>query len=379
MPLPSRYPVIESEATLARYPFLPQASAWMSSLAQKHHIDLEELIEGSILENARKRARMRLIDTVDNKEGVDVYGTGDVHSEHGRLIEAFSFYFARLVVCASGDERLISRWAQAEASRAEKLLQVDNMMSDISKTYFEKINFDTESDEWHIGIGDFVEVCPSITGSRWRLPNCELSDGWIRLHDEKGYSSKNKVARLLRERIKQAIVNDASQKQKDITPELEVQLAEHIGMVVGLMASKQSEAISLVTAGEDDWPPCMKQIIGELSQGVNVNHYGRLFLASMARTLGLPTANCVDFFRHAPDFSESVTTYQVEHVYQHEYTPSGCAKLKLNHNCPVSVGDDRLCDQTWMDHPLKYTKAKQRRRRLGEKQIEESSPKKSDD
>ena len=26
-------------------------------------------------------ARMRLIDTVDNKEGVDVYGTGD-HSEH---------------------------------------------------------------------------------------------------------------------------------------------------------------------------------------------------------------------------------------------------------------------------------------------------------
>ena len=58
---------------------------------------------------------MRLIDTVDNKEGVDVYGTGDVHSEHGRLIEAFSFYFARLVVCASGDERLISRWAQAEA------------------------------------------------------------------------------------------------------------------------------------------------------------------------------------------------------------------------------------------------------------------------
>ena len=99
----------------------------------------------------------------------------------------------------------------------------------------------------------------------------------------------------------------------------------------------------------------------------------------MARTLGLPTANCVDFFRHAPDFSESVTTYQVEHVYQHEYTPSGCAKLKLNHNCPVSVGDDRLCDQTWMDHPLKYTKAKQRRRRLGEKQIEESSPKKSDD
>jgi len=26
------------------------------------------------------------------------------------------------------------------------------------------------------------------------------------------------------------------------------------------------------------------------------------------------------------------------------------------------TGDDRLCDQSWMDHPLKYLRAKQRSR-----------------
>ena len=76
--------------------------------------------------------------------------------------------------------------------------------------------------------------------------------------------------------------------------------------------------------------------------------------------MALPKEACVDFFRSAPDFSESTTSYQVDHVYQHEYTPSGCGKLKVNHNCPVLPGDDRLCDQPWLDHPLKYIRATQR-------------------
>ena len=44
----------------------------------------------------------------------------------------------------------------------------------------------------------------------------------------------------------------------------------------------------------------------------------------------------------------------MNHLYEREYTPSGCSKLKVNHNCAVRTGDDKLCDQPWMDHPLKY-------------------------
>ena len=64
------------------------------------------------------------------------------------------------------------------------------------------------------------------------------------VYDEKDIVPKQGC--IIWERIKQSIVNDASQKQKDITPELEVQLAEHIGMVVGLLASKQSETLALL-------------------------------------------------------------------------------------------------------------------------------------
>jgi hypothetical protein len=36
----------------------------------------------------------------------------------------------------------------------------------------------------------------------------------------------------------------------------------------------------------------------------------------------------------------------------------------------VSFGDDRLCDQEWMIHPLKYLRAKRRRRYQEENQAE---------
>lgn len=353
-------------------------------MAVRHSIDLNELLEGTWMEQARQRARIRLIDSVQSKEGVQVSG-GDIHTEEGRLVEAFSFYYARLVMCASEDERLIARWAQAEAARAEQLLiQDQSNLRTVANTYLSQVEVSaatsnvplpslggsltssrrTAMDEWRVGLADFIEICPKITGHRWRLPNVDVDNGWVKLHNERQYASSAKVARLLRERIKAGIEAEALDKMAEVTTDLAVRLAEPVGMVRNLMANKASEAIALVGAEETDWPPCMQKVIADLSVGVNVNHFGRLFLASMSATLALPEESCVNFFRGAPDFSESTTSYQVQHVYQHEYTPAGCGKLKVNHNCPVLPGDNRTCDQSWMDHPLKYIRATQRWKRL---------------
>lgn len=385
MPVPRTLPALVDEVTFARYPFLPQAGDWIRGMAVQHGIDLDELLDGAWMEKARSRARIRLIDSIQSKEGVEVVG-GDLFTEEGRIIEAFSFYYARLVVCASEDERLIARWAQAEADRAEQVLIKDHKNLDvIARTYIANIQR-TEGQSpsanagpsqhyggalqqqrrsssgplWKIGLSDFIEICPKITGSRWRLPNCDVRDGWVTLFEEPQYGSSAKLSRLLRERIKAGVEQEALEKMGEITMDLAVRLAEPVGMVRNLMANKATEAIALVGADENDWPPCMRKAVAELANGVNLNHFGRLFLASMAATLALPKESCVAFFRGAPDFSESTTSYQVDHVYQHAYTPSGCGKLKVNHNCPVLPGDDRLCDQPWLDHPLKYIRATQR-------------------
>ena len=381
MPTPKVTPLIENEVTLARYPFLPQATEWIQKLAVEHEIDLDELLDGEWMEKARSRARIRLIDSIESKDGVAVVG-GDIFTEEGRIIEAFSFYYARLVVFASEDERLISRWAQAEATRAEQVLTRDSEnLEIIAKTFISEIDKDVDLNQtkqslnatnsrklrqsqdgnlWKIGMADFIEICPKITGARWRLANAQISKGKITLFNEQQYSSSAKLARLLRERIKHHIEQEALQKMQNIDMELAMRLAEPVGMVRNLMASKASEAINLVGAEESDWPPCMRKIIADLANGVNVNHFGRVFLASISAKLALPEESCIGFFRGAPDFNEGTTTYQVNHVYNGEYTPASCGKLKVNHNCPVLPGDDRLCDISWMDHPLKYIRATQR-------------------
>ena len=82
MPVPATPPPLADEVTLARYPFLPQASDWIRNMAVRHGIDLNELLEGTWMEQARQRARIRLIDSVQSKEGVQVVG-GDIHTEEG--------------------------------------------------------------------------------------------------------------------------------------------------------------------------------------------------------------------------------------------------------------------------------------------------------
>jgi DNA primase large subunit len=110
----------------------------------------------------------------------------------------------------------------------------------------------------------------------------------------------------------------------------------------------------------------MRKAVEELNASINVNHFGRLFLASMSVSIGLPREACAAFFVNAPDYDSAQTDYQTSQIYERGYTPAGCGKLKLNACCPVAPGENRLCDQEWMNHPLKYLRSKQRRRMRNE-------------
>ena len=46
VPKPLTIPDLSDEVTLARYPFLPQAKSWIASMAVKHGIDIDELLDG---------------------------------------------------------------------------------------------------------------------------------------------------------------------------------------------------------------------------------------------------------------------------------------------------------------------------------------------
>jgi len=372
MPMPLQEPVINDAVILARYPFLPQSSEYQRQLAIENNITLDVLLDSGRCEETRTRGRLRLVESISNEGGVDAMSMRDIHTAEGQLLESFSYSYARLVVCASEQEVLISRWAQAEAERAERLLCVDAAaLPIIARTYLsdvERIDLSQRGisshgggESWQVGLTDFIEICPRITGERWRLINHDVTGGKVILGDRR-MSSQQQLARLLRERIKSQIMADALTRMGEVTDDLAVRLAESVGMATSLIQQASSERLELSGVEQTDWPPCMRKAVRELEAGINVNHFGRLFLASISSTIGLPQETCAGFFANAPDYNPETTTYQVGHVYDRNYTPAGCSKLKLNACCAVQPGDDRLCDQPWLDHPMKYLRAQQRRR-----------------
>jgi len=279
-----------------------------------------------------------------------------------------------LVVCASFDERLLARWIEGEASRADRLLGMDKKnFTLVAKSYLSGIKEEIIGSEhiYWIPISDFIEICPKISGHYWRLVNRPVKDGWVCMDAGVGETSRQRTARLLKERIREDLNRSCINRMEKMDDEFAAQFSDSVERIIGLFAERVKAEMPISAAKRDEWPPCFELAVSELNQGINVNHTGRVFLAAMSRSMGHSQEETLAFFSNAPDYNAETSSYQINQIYEREYTPHGCSALKTGARCPVQRGDDSLCDQEWMSHPLKYLRAKQRRR-YNEKNIEKN-------
>ncbi|MED5159348.1 MAG: hypothetical protein VYD62_03935 [Candidatus Thermoplasmatota archaeon] len=377
MPMPLALPAVEDEMLLARYPFLPQGREHMRQVLESNGVTIEDLIDAPWLEDVRTRGRLRLLDSVMHKDGADTATTVDMSTEIGRMTEVLSFLHAMLVVCASFNDRLLARWVEGESSRADGLFGMDSGNFELlASSYISDIR--TESQQgaedvvYWIPMVDFIELCPRISGVYWHLPNRPVEDGWVRMDPAVGENSRQRTARLLKERVRENLTNACLERMEKMSEEFAALFADPVERITSLLSERVEAEMPMTAAVREDWPPCFESAVSELNQGVNVNHVGRVFLAAFSKSIGLSQEQTCSFFANAPDFNAETTGYQVNQIYERDYTPHGCAALKTSARCPVQPGDDRLCDQEWMTHPLKYLRAKQRSRfRAGSQEVEE--------
>jgi len=220
---------------------------------------------------------------------------------------------------------------------------------------------------------DFIELCPRISGTYWHLPNRPVKGGWVRMDPAVGENSRQRTARLLKERVRENLTGVCLDRMSRMSEEFAAQFSDPVERITSLLSERVEAEMPMSAAVRDDWPPCFESAVSELNQGVNVNHVGRVFLAAFSKSIGLSQEQTCSFFANAPDYNAETTGYQVNQIYEREYTPHGCSALKTSARCPVQPGDDRLCDQEWMTHPLKYLRAKQRSRfREGSQESKES-------
>ena len=365
-PMPLELPEISDESILARYGFLPQSKEYIKKLLEENDITIEQLIDAPWLEDIRARGRIRLVESITHKGDIKSAEIIDLSTEIGKMTECLSFLYAMLIICASFDERLLGRWIEGESSRADYLLGVDsqNFML-IAKTYLSDIKENTGENGvpvYWIPISDFIELCPKISGNYWRLINRSVEGGWVCMNPGVGESSMQRTSRLLKERIRENLNEICIQRMGKMDADFAALFSSSVERIVGLFSEQVREEMPMSATTRDEWPPCFELAVSELNQGINVNHTGRVFLAAMSRSMGFSQEETLAFFSNAPDYNVETSGYQINQIYEREYTPHGCSALKTGARCPVQKGDDTLCDQEWMTHPLKYLRAKQRRR-----------------
>ncbi len=269
-----------------------------------------------------------------------------------------SYPIAMLILSYIKDPVLTYRFATREARRAGDLLQKEpeDKLVEIARHTFE-----WEIHRTHMTIGrriytlalhftDYVTAKPPQEPS-WKLVNRVLVQGYVLLQ-------KHELARLIEEMVKNRIISKIRNAKVDTIPEsLERACIEILKSLEPILSKERAPlAKSLDSINLKAFPPCIYRLLIDAKEGKNLSHGARFALATFLLNVGLDTDEVVNVFRRMPDFKESITRYQVEHLAglrgsKIKYSPPSCDTMKTFGLCFESVKDE-TCRR--VKHPLTY-------------------------
>ncbi|MEM1703777.1 MAG: hypothetical protein QXQ31_06960, partial [Zestosphaera sp.] len=89
--------------------------------------------------------------------------------------------------------------------------------------------------------------------------------------------------------------------------------------------------------------PCMKKLLEDCRNGINLSHNARVALAAYMLNVGYSVDEVVEVFRTQPDYNERVTRYQVNYIASYDgegkpLIPYSCAKMKEMGLCVRDCG-----------------------------------------
>jgi DNA primase large subunit len=330
---------------VARFPFLRDSAAF----AEANDADLESLMTSPSYEDARRRGIKRIEDTIDNSE----VGYTPLMNEYDRLMEVMSYPYARMIVSCVNDRFLTKRYALAESVRMNRLLGEEPSASaiDVSRELGVKATVDAEGD-LRMHFGDYLRFSSRIKSTDWKLVNSELRSGYVHLPHEK-------FDRLLQNALQDRIESELPLNVPDEYAAILKPTVDHVSILLNEMKNRYSPtgggAINL-----EFMPPCMRTILANAQNGMNLPHSARFALVSFLHTLGMDSEGILALFAQSPDFDESKSIYQIKHITGElsgtdGYTPPECSTMKTNGIC---FDPDALCNSEKMNHPLYYYRIK---------------------
>jgi len=331
----------------AKYPFLKNSA----KVLRDRGIALEDLVKGLAYESARLHGQERVLEVIENP----IIETKTTAKEPDALKELLSYPVARMIVSAVADQKLVNRYAIAEAKTASRRLEQEQVhfILDVAKEL--GIEASQADDGFAVDFTDFLTFSSKLRSKDWKLVNQRLLNGKVIVQ-------QRELVRLVQQAITDKISSELPLTVNDeILAAFSGQIAEVKGILEEEKKNRPAEDMGRLSIVR--LPPCMKKLLQMTRESQNVPHSGRFALVAFLHTLGMDSEEILKTFSTSPDFDEGKSRYQIQHISGEisgtEYTPPECSTMKSYGIC---FDPDELCKQEWMTHPLKYYRTKGRRR-----------------
>ena len=92
-----------------------------------------------------------------------------------------------------------------------------------------------------------------------------MSDGWVEMGPSNSENSQQRLARLIKERIREDLRKRCDERMEKINEEFAERLSEPVGAVLTILQSRSTLDFEAGEATRSDWPPCMEIAIKEYS------------------------------------------------------------------------------------------------------------------
>jgi len=284
-------------AFCAHYPFSRQAKEYVS----QHGIELTSGILG--------KAEERVKDAIS--EGGRLKRVAELPAA---MEEELALYAAaRMIISAAANRYLINRYSVAEAKRARDYFDSDDSghpqyLEEVAADF--GIRFEKSGENFLLPLAAYLSFTPRSVD--YKLTNRIVAAGKVRV-------KKNERRRILEEAVKKRM-----ESSLPIRAEFPEEVKAAGAKILALLPKLEA---TIVKVGQENYPPCIKKLLEDLAMNVNVPHTGRVALAIYLVNAGAKDDQIVEYFRHAPDFSEKTTRYQVEHVRAHKYRMASCSTM----------------------------------------------------
>ncbi len=347
-------PDLDERSLFAEYPFLPEADKLLAG----ETVSVRALLEDPAYEGARALGRARILAAAD-----DPRGSRDL-DELARAapdVRFLSFLFGRMLLSSVPAGAALRRWAVAEAKRSYGRLETapGEELAEVARRL--GYSFEPDGERVAIPLVDYVRLSVPIREGEFRLAAQSVRNGSVIVRPVR-------AARLLQEavRIQLALPVPLADDVVDLIGTRERELLEDVARRTPAPRARIGGPTGPIQPAL--FPPCIRKMMRTLQQGENLSHAGRFALAAFLHRVGADFDTIVDAYRGAPDFDESITRYQVEHITLRDggagYEPPECDTLR-SHGLCLRDGDptardlvdrerDARCFDPKLKHPLQY-------------------------